>query len=440
MKSARSGKAIAPFTRYQKFVVGMLAFLQFSVILDFMLLSPLGAFLMPRLGISARQFGLVVSAYAFSASVSGILAAGFADRFDRKRLLLFFYAGFVLGTVLCGVATSYGFLLGARIVTGLFGGVIGSISMAIVADLFPLKSRGRVMGFVQSAFSASQVMGIPVGLFLANHFGWHAPFLMVAGVATTVGIVIALHLKPVTGHLVAAHGRHPLRHLLRTATNRRYLIGFSATMLVATGGFMLQPFASTFSVNNLGVPLATLPMVYMVTGLAAMAAGPLIGRFSDSFGKYRTLMLATLAGCVMVGWYTGLGRSPLWLVIVANCLMFVTISGRQVCTMALISAVPALPDRGAYMSISSSMQQLAGGVSSFVAGLIVVQTPSGRLDHYHALGWVVVSAMLLTLAMMSNVNRLAHHADPEPAAIGKARPPEATAVFASGERGVSGTS
>jgi predicted MFS family arabinose efflux permease len=396
------------FTSYQKFVVGLLAFLQFSVVVDFMLLSPLGAFLMPTLGISARQFGLVVSAYAFSACISGILAAGFADRFDRKRLLLFFYAGFVLGTVLCGVAPNYSFLLGARIVTGLFGGVIGSISSAIVADIFPLSSRGRVMGTVQSAFSASQVMGIPIGLFLANHFGWHAPFLMVAGIATAVGVVIVLRLKPITAHLEASRGRHPVRHLIRTATNRRYLIGFSATMLVATGGFMLQPFASNFSVHNLGVPLQKLPMVYMITGLTSMAAGPLLGRLSDRVGKYRMLAIATICGCVMVGWYTGLGLTPLWLVIVANCLLFVTITGRQVTTMALISAVPALPDRGAYMSVSSSMQQFAGGVSSFCAGLIVVQTSSGRLEHYHVLGAVVASAMLLTLAMMWNVNRLVH--------------------------------
>ena len=134
------------FTRYQKFVVAVLAFLQFTIILDFMIISPLGALLLRDLHITTRQFGLVVSAYAFSAGASGLLAAGFADKFDRKRLLLFFYAGFLLGTLLCGVARSYAFLLGARIVTGVFGGVIGSIIMAIIADLFPLEVRGRVMG------------------------------------------------------------------------------------------------------------------------------------------------------------------------------------------------------------------------------------------------------------------------------------------------------
>src|SRR4051812_47901515 len=160
------------FTRYQKFVIALLAFVQFTVVLDFMILSPLGALLMPKLKIDPSQFGTVVSAYAFSAGLSGILAAGFADKFDRKRMLLFFYAGFVVATALCGVAPDYRFLLFARIVTGLFGGVMGSIGMAIVADLFPFEARGRVMGLMMTAFSGAQVLGLPLGLYLSNLWGW----------------------------------------------------------------------------------------------------------------------------------------------------------------------------------------------------------------------------------------------------------------------------
>src|SRR6201991_3379221 len=159
-------RTATPFTPYQKFVAGLLAFLQFAVILDFMIISPLGALIMPALDITPRQFGLVVSAYAFSAGASGLLTAGFADRFDRKRLLLFFYVGFMAGTLWCGLAQSYEMLLAARVVTGLFGGVIGSIVLAIVTDLFAPELRGRVMGIVQTAFAASQVLGIPAGLFL----------------------------------------------------------------------------------------------------------------------------------------------------------------------------------------------------------------------------------------------------------------------------------
>jgi len=406
LSTSPDSKSPPAFSGYQKLVVALLAFLQFTIILDFMILSPMGPIVMPQLGISARQFGLVVSAYAFSAGIAGLLAAGFADKFDRKRLLLTFYAGFLAGTFLCGVAPNYPFLLGARVVTGLFGGVIGSVSFAIVADLFPLQVRGRVMGTIQSAFAASQVMGIPIGLFLASHFGWHGPFRMIVVVGLLVGIVLVWKLKPITAHLEAARGRHPLRHLFNIATNRRYLVGFAATMLVATGGFMLQPFASNFVVHNLGVSLDQLPVIYMSGGILGLFAGPLLGRLADRIGKFRLLTFASLAGMLMVWWWTGLDRVPLWLAIVGNCVLFATIAGRQVSTMALISGVPALPDRGAYMAVSSSMQQFAGAVSSFVSGLIVVQSASGRIENYHLLGWVVIGAMTLTLAQMHNVDKM----------------------------------
>src|SRR3954462_15252417 len=206
------------FTPYQKFVVAVLAFLQFTFVLDFMIISPLGALLLPALHITTRQFGLAVSAYAFSSAASGILAAGFADKFDRKRLLLFFYAGFLLGTLLCGVAGSYSSLLGARIVTGVFGGVIGSIIMAIIADLFPLEIRGRVMGTIQTSFAASQVMGLPLGVFLSNHWGWHAPFIMILVVGVPAGLVIAARLQPIVEHLKTPSTRHPVQHLVATVS------------------------------------------------------------------------------------------------------------------------------------------------------------------------------------------------------------------------------
>src|SRR4051812_1599529 len=169
---------LSKFSPHQVLVIVLLALTQFTVVLDFMVMSPLGDMLMKSMNLTTGQFGLAVSSYAFSAGISGLLTAGFADRFDRKKLLLFFYVGFIVGTLLCGLAASYPMLIAARIITGLFGGVIGSISMAIVADLFPIEKRGRVMGFMQMGFGASQVLGIPISLYLANHLGWQAPFLM----------------------------------------------------------------------------------------------------------------------------------------------------------------------------------------------------------------------------------------------------------------------
>src|ERR1043165_1631839 len=213
------------FTGYQVFIIAILAILQFSVILDFMVLSPLGAMLLPQLHITTTQFGLVVSAYAFSAGISGILAAGFADRYDRKKLLLFFYVGFLIGTLLCAIAPDYNFLLMARIVTGIFGGVIGSVGFAIISDLFKFEVRGRVMGFVQMSFAASQILGLPIGLLLANEFGWHAPFWMIGVFGILVGIVILVYMRPVADHLDIKNERHPIQHLVKTFSVPDYVKG-----------------------------------------------------------------------------------------------------------------------------------------------------------------------------------------------------------------------
>jgi len=406
--AAPAAKApLAPFTPYQRFVVFVLAFLQFTVILDFMILSPLGAILMPALGITTRQFGLLVSAYAFSAGVAGLLAAGFADRFDRKKFLLFFYCGFVMGTLLCGLAGSYHFLLFARIVTGLFGGVIGSVSFAIITDLFPLQMRGRVMGVVQTAFAASQVLGIPLGMVLATRLGWHGPFLLIVAISVAVGIIIFLRMQPVDAHLKVARDRSAVAHLVHTASQTRYLIGFSATMLLATGGFMLMPFGSAFSVNNLGLSLdVQVPIVYAVTGVVSIVAGPLAGRLADAVGKYTVFCIGTVLAIGVVIYYTHLGVTPLWLIIIVSCVLFVCVSARMISASALTSGVPAMPDRGAYMAINSSLQQFSGGVAAGLAGLIVVQAPSGRLERYGLLGWVVAAVMALTVLLMFNVHRI----------------------------------
>lgn len=384
----------------------MLAFLQFTVVVDFMVLSPLGAILMPELGVSTSQFGLLVSVYAFSAGTSGVCAAGFADRFDRKKMLLFFYVGFVLGTLFCGVATSYPALLCARVVTGIFGGVIGSIASAIITDLFKMEVRGRVMGVVQVAFSASQVLGIPIGLYLATRINWHATFLMIATIAALVGIAIALKLKPITGHLRSKHDQSAFMHLWHTASNRSYLKGFTATLLLATGGFMIMPFSSAFLVNNVLVPETDLSLIFLVTGIISIFTGPFLGKMADRFGKYRLFIFGSLLSMAMVVIYTHLGPNPIWVVMVTNTILWIGISSRMISSSALISGVPNLPDRGAYMGINSAVQQISGGFAAFIAGLIVFQpAKDAPLQHYDIVGYLTVCTMLFTLGMMYVLDR-----------------------------------
>ena len=388
------------FTPYQTLIIALLSILQFVIILDFMVLSPLGAILIPTLKITPAQFGLVVSAYAFSAGASGLLAAGFADKFDRKKFLLFFYVGFLIGTLLCAMAPSYELLLAARIVTGIFGGVIGAVTFAIITDLFQLEVRGRVMGFVQIAFGASQVLGLPIGLMLANRFEWHAPFWMIVIFGTLLGIVIVVYMKPVTQHLAANVKQNAFKHLSSNLSNKLYIRAFFSTILLATGGFMLMPFGSAFSTNNLGLTLQQLPVLYLVTGIFGIALGPLIGKLADTIGKFQLFAIGTVVSIIMVGIYTRLGITPLWVCMVLNVILFAGINARMISSSTLISAIPALPDRGAFMSINSSIQQISGGVAAFAAGLIVVQSPSGILERYDILGYVVIGSMIIALGMI----------------------------------------
>lgn len=393
------------FTGYEVFVIAILAFLQFTVILDFMVMSPLGAIIRPQLHIDPAQFGLAVSAYAFSAGASGLLAAGFADKFDRKKLLLFFYTGFLVGTALCAMATNYEFLLGARIVTGIFGGVIGSVSMAIVTDLFSLQVRGRVMGFIQMAFAASQVLGLPIGLFLANKFAWHAPFWMIVITGLLPGIIIALKMKPVTAHLALQHDRSAFEHMGKTVSNKSYLLAFLTTTLLATGGFMLMPFGSDFSIRNLGIKQDDLPILYGISGVFSFVFGPLTGYLGDKLGKYNVFIGGSVLTMIMVAIYTNLGVTPLSLVICINVLMFAGVLARMATSTALISAIPQPQDRGAFMSINSSVQQFAGGLAAFVAGHVISQGTDGKLHHYSTLGIIVMASMLVVIVMMYFVNK-----------------------------------
>ncbi len=394
------------FTPYQVFMIAIIAFIQFTVILDFMVLSPLGAILMPELGITTAQFGWVVSGYAFSAGVSGILAAGFADKFDRKKLLLFFYVGFLVGTALCASANNYHLLLLARIFTGIFGGVIGSIGFAIITDIFELKVRGRVMGFTQMAFAASQILGLPIGLLLANNFGWHSTFWMIVIVGFLVGITIVVYMKPITAHLEANKNQNPFKHLIGTVSNPDYIKVFLSTTLLATGGFMLMPFGSTFSTNNLGLSLDDLPLLYGVTGIFTMVFGPLMGKMADKYGKLKIFLFGSVLGIILVGIYCNLGVTPLWMVLVLNVVLFLGINARMVSSSALITAIPDLKDRGAFMSINSSVQQISGGIASAIAGVIVVQRADGFVEHYPLLGWVVIGSMVISAALMFVINNL----------------------------------
>lgn len=403
----KQNTSAVPFSGYQKLVIAILALTQFSVVLDFMVMSPLGDIIMKTMKLTPKQFGVAVSAYAFSAGISGLLTAGFADKFDRKKLLLFFYTGFIVGTIFCGLAYNYYLLIGARIFTGLFGGVIGSISLAIVADVFDIHHRGRVMSFVQMGFGASQVLGVPVSIKLAGNLGWQAPFMMVAILATAILLLGFLKLQPVDKHLAIKNDKNALTHLWHTVNNPQYGIGFLTMSLLAVGGFMMMPFGSAFAINNLKINNDDLFLLFMISGVASLIVMPLIGRLADKVDKFTLFAAASIWMVAVVVIYTNLTATPLWQVMILNVLMMMGIMSRFVPAGALTSGLPDLKDRGAYMSISSSVQQIAGGIAAVVSGQIVKQANSkAPLENYNIVGYVAAAIAFLCIIMMYRVSAI----------------------------------
>ena len=400
-------KEKAPFSSYQKLAIALLAITQFTVILDFMVISPLGDFLMKSMSLHPNQFGIVVSVYAFSAGISGLLTAGFADKFDRKKLLLFFYVGFITGTVLCGLSHSYSMLLAARLITGLFGGVIGSISLAIVTDLFSIDQRGRAMGFIQMGFSASQVLGIPIGIYLANLWGWQSAFLMVAGMAIVVAAIITFKLQPVTKHLLRQHKESAFNHLYNAIAKRNYRIGFTATALLSIGGFIMMPFGSAFAINNLGVTTHQLPLLFMVSGVASLIIMPLIGKLSDKIDKYKLFVIASVFMMIIIIAYTNLSVEPLWFIMIFNVLMMAGIFSRMIPATALTTSIPDMEDRGAFMSINASLQQIAGGI-------VMQKSKFSPLEHYNWLGYLVVFISLIAIILLQRVSKMIKRKNAKP--------------------------
>ena len=395
------------FNGYQKGVIALLALTQFTVLLGFMIMSPMGDMLMKSIQLTPAQFGSVVSAYAFSAGISGLITAGFADRFDRKKLLLFFYAGFIIGTFSCGFANNYSALIVARIITGLFGGVIGSISLAIVTDLFALHKRGRVMGLIQMGIGASQVLGIPVGLYLGNKSGWQSAFIALAILATSIALLVAFRLKPLTAHLQFQQKESILKRLWTTFSNRTYLIAYAAAATMAVGGYLIMPFGSVYAVNNLGVDPDQLPFLFLFAGISSLVVMPLVGKISDQVDKFKLFTVAILWMVVMVLIYTQLPPLAFGWVVALNILMQMGILSRSTPASALISAIPTVKDRGAFMSLNAAIQQIAGGIAAWAAGLLVVQkSVEAPLEQYDYIGYVTAGISLLGLGLMYRVNQV----------------------------------
>lgn len=395
-----------PLTAYQILIIVVIAFIFFTIVVDYMMLPALSAILIPQLQITTQQFGLVVSAYAFSAGISAFLATGFADRFDRKKLLLFYYGGFIFGMVGCAIANSLTALIIARIVTGTFGGVVAAICFAIVADLFENDQRGRVMGYFQLSFAASMVAGLPLALYLATNFNWHLTYWILLTFGLLILCTIFFKFRSINEHLNNPIKENLIKHSVGIVKRRDYWTVFFNNIFLVLGDVMFMTFGSAYATNNLGVSLDDLPLLYSVAGVASILFSPFIGKLSDRFGKLKIFFIATIIMIVLVTIYCNLGMVPFWMVLFIHTLIFVGINARMIASTALATVVPDQPDRGSFMALDSSFQQVAGGVAATAAGLIVYQASDGMIHRYSLLGFVVIGVMLLTIWLMYVINRM----------------------------------
>ncbi len=378
----------------------LLATVQFTHVMDFMILMPLGPQLMRDLHIGPGYFSALVAAYTVSSGVVGALSAPFIDRFDRRKPMLLAYAGFAAGTLACALSHSGPALLAARAFSGAFGGLSMAMVMSILGDVVPAERRASAVGIVMTAFSVAAAAGIPFGLHLAQSFRWEAPFFFLAGLAALIWMVAFLRLPELRGHLEDGQAPRAFAALLRDANAGNALLFMAVTVF---GHFSIIPLLAPFLVANVGLPERDLFLVYLTGGVLSVFSAPTIGKLADRLGRFRIFSVLVGVASVVTLLITHSGRRPLWEVLVLSGGLFVFASGRFVPGQAIMTlAVPAWR-RGAFMSLSGVARDLTMGLTSSLGGWIVVKAPSGQLLHFHWLGWIAVGAGLVSVWLASRV-------------------------------------
>jgi len=380
-----------------------LAAVQFTHIVDFMIMMPLGPQFMRLFEIGPEQFGLMVSAYTFAAAASGFVAAFWIDRFDRRRTLLVLYAGFIVATALCGMAPGYTLLLAARIVAGLFGGVLGGLTFAIVADAVPYERRATATAVVSAAFSLSAIAGVPLSLWIAAHYSWRTPFLALAVFSIGVALAAMRVIPPMATHIGHGHRRSPVQQLKAIFAVRNHLRAFALMAVLISSVFLVIPFLAAYNVANVGVAEADLAIIYLAGGAASLVSTQVIGRLADRYGKARVFTIVAVASIVPILLSTHLPPLSLVWVVAVSVLLFVFMPGRFGPATALVTGSVEPKLRGSFMSFNASIQQLASAIASLAAGLIIGRAPDGTLTHLGAIGWLSV---LCTIACLWLVRRI----------------------------------
>ncbi len=390
--------------RRERWLLITLAGIQFTNILDFMIMMPLGPALTSLFRISDAQFGLLVSAYTLAGGASGLVASTYIDKFDRKRLLLVLYTLFALSTLACGIAPSYEALLVARIFAGVFGGVLSALSQTIVGDVIPFERRGHAMGIVMTSFSVSTVAGVPLGLFLAAHFGWHMPFLLIAAICCLFAVFAWLTLPALNSHLQAQAHNSAWGRISEVLRDRNHLKAFCFSALLMFSGFTVIPYITIFMQANVGLQAQQIPYVYLCGGVATLITARWFGGLADSWGKFNTFRAIAWAFVFPLVGLTLLGPVGLSGALLVSTVFFVCGSGRMIPGMAMVTSAanPAL--RGTFMTLNASVQSAAMGLAALVGGYIISRDAAGSVQNYWISALLGAVASLLAVLIAAKLN------------------------------------
>jgi predicted MFS family arabinose efflux permease len=385
--------------KYEKTIVFILFCVQFTHLIDFVIMMPLGPKLMRAFDIGPQQFSMLVSAYAFSSAICGLFSSFYMDQYDRKKALLFLYAGFTLGTLACGLAPNFWALLLARVVAGGFGGVMGGLIFSIIADAIPEMRRGTATGTVLSAFGVSSVIGIPTGLFLAEKFNWHAPFIFLSVLSLLVLLLASKVIRPMTNHRDPSGNQvAPWPKFIELLTTPNHVKAFLLTTFMMLSGFSIIPFVSAYMVRNVGLLESQLPYIYFFGGLFTLVTSRVIGKLADRFGRHRVYYVLAIISLFPIMIVTHLPPLPLPLILAASTFFFIFVSGRYVPAMTIITSAVMPRSRGSFMSLHAAIQSISMGFASTIAGLIITTEPNtGQLQHYGIMG--VVSCLITVICI-----------------------------------------
>ncbi|PIR21086.1 MAG: MFS transporter [Deltaproteobacteria bacterium CG11_big_fil_rev_8_21_14_0_20_47_16] len=384
----------------EKVLLFILAAIQFTSIMDFMVIMPLGPQLMRLFDITPHQFAMLVSAYTLSASVSNFASAAFVDHFDRKHVLMTAYVGFVVSTLGCALAPTYMLLMVARLVSGLFGGVLSGQIFAIVGDLVPLERRAGAMGIVMTSFSAATIFGVPFGLYIATLFGWHATFLLLTGMSLVILALSHMFVPNVAAHISERMAGHYWDLLRGIARHRNQFMALLLMGTLMATQFMVVPFISPYMVDNVGFTEFQLTYIYLIGGITTSILSPVIGRLADKFGRTRVFVISALFAVIPIFLVTHLPRVAIPVALLVTTLFFVSVSGRFVPAIAMITATVQPRFRGGFMGMVSCVQHLAAALASILSGVIVHKAVSGELLGYSVVGYVSIGFSVASLIIV----------------------------------------